>query len=173
MTLPVPATVAVGDKETAALWNGQVRDPMTFWQNPPRCSLYQTGATNMTTGVGAAMLFDTELYDTDGMHSTASLTSRITIVTPGMYHVEGIIGFASNATGWRLLQLEKNGAVLTGTRLAAASGTTHIQQVSFDVPGLVAGDYLELFGTQTSGSTLASQTGAASTMFSARWVAAS
>jgi hypothetical protein len=118
------------------------------------------------------MLFDTEQYDSDGMHSTSSNTGRITATTAGLYSVRFNLAFAANATGIRTASLRKNGTEVTFARTPATSAGIAACGGAFDVY-LAAGDYLELWGTQTSGGALASSAGASGTTMQARWVAAS
>lgn len=122
----------------------------------PRVRLRHSVAQTITTGVFTVLAFDTEVYDTDGMHSTVTNTSRITIVTPGLYSFGGSIEYASNATGnYRSLWIQRNG-VETETRFvtqpAQDTSATYLsasQRSFFD-----AGEYLEMFAQQDSGGNL-------------------
>ena len=71
----------------------------------------------------------------------------------GLWEVIGLVGFASNGTGYRLARLARNGAFLDSSQLPATPGTTHAQQV---VTGAVlnAGDVLTLTALQNSGGAL-------------------
>ena len=172
-TVPTTQTIAVGEKNLAAEYNSFIRDAMSFLLNPPRCQLYQTATTNMSTsGTASVILFDTEQYDTDSMHSTSSNTSRITCNAAGLYVVEATLGFAANATGFRRLDLRKNGGATPFAAVSHAAAPTLSTGVSVTAEvQLSVGDYIEMFGTQTSGGALASVAAIAWTSFSARWVA--
>lgn len=180
MAVPVEDTLAVGGKITAAWANADVRDAIDFLLDPPRVKAYQgtTPTTAATSGTAQLILWDTEQYDTDSMHSTSVNTSRLTIVTGGMYDIKTSLYCVANATGWRQIEVRKNsgGSAVGGTQLAqfrAATSPTSSAWVGGDLDEpLVAGDYIECFFTQTSGGSLASVVGQSFSWFSARWVAA-
>ncbi len=170
-TVPTTDTVSVGEKITAANYHTYTRDAVAFLIAPPRCSVYQTATTSCGNGSATVILFDTEAYDTDTMHSTSSNTGRITATTTGLYTVYGQVCMASNATGTRTLSLLKNGATtLANARLQSVIATNAYIDLEIDVQ-MTAGDYVELTMTQTSGGALATVAGAGNTWFQARWVA--
>lgn len=170
-SVPTPRTFVAGEIETAAYLNslGQV---LTFLQNPPRCSIWNNAAANtLTSGSGAAVSFDSELYDTDGMHSTTASTSRITAQTPGLYEIKANIDFGNNSTGTRQIAIYKNGAAVafdSDGAMAAADVLFLAKEVY-----LAAGDYVECWALQTSGANLTLPTGSSVLWMSARWVAVS
>jgi len=170
-TVPTTDTVSVGEKITAANYNTYTRDAVAFLIAPPRTSVYQTATTTCTTGVATTILFDTETYDTDTMHSTSSNTGRITATTTGLYTVYAQVCMASNATGTRTLALVKNGATtIANARLQSVIATNAYVDLEVDVQ-LTATDYVEVTMTQTSGGNLATVAGLGNTWFQARWVA--
>lgn len=171
-TIPSPPTFTVQQKLTAALMNTNVRDAINFLTAPPLCVLTHSATQTLTTATVTPIVFDTEATDTDGMHSTASNTSRITAVTAGYYLVAGHIPFAANATGGRHGWLSLNG---TTTRIAWASATsvTAATITSLAMSGAVflnVGDYVELMGYQTSGGNLATDITTGSARLTALWV---
>lgn len=181
-TLPGTHTVAVGDKITASDENTYVRDAVTFLSDVPRVSCYQgaTGTTAGTSGTAALMLWDSEQYDTDSMHSTSTNTSRVTINTTGLYAVSVSVFWAANATGFRDVEIRKNagGAVGSGTGLAkfraAATATLGGWVGGTCYLPLVGGsDYIECFALQTSGGSLATTVGSQFTTWTVTWVARS
>ena len=180
-TVPTTHTVAVGDFVTASDENTFVRDAMAFVIAPPRCKVYQgaTGTTAGTSGTAALMLWDSEQYDTDSMHSTSTNTSRIAINTNGLYEIKVSVFWAANATGFRDVEVRKNsaGAVGSGTGLDKfrnpATATLGGWVGGSLEESLVAGDYIEFFALQTSGGSLATTVGLQFTWASIRWVATS
>jgi hypothetical protein len=174
-TVPAPRTWAASDL-TTTIFNGTtgIKGPLDFLLNPPRCRLYQTATTSMPSGTATAILFDTEEDDTDSMHSTSTNTSRIVCNAAGLYQVIATLGFAGNATGYRRVDLRKNGGPtpFATVSVQAASSLSSAVQVVAKVP-LAVGDYVEMYGTQNSGSALASVAGADWTKFEAQWVALS
>lgn len=117
---------------------------------------HSTTQSITTSGTAQALVFDTEAYDTDAYHSTVSNTSRLTAPVTGKYHIEGVINYASNATGNRRAQVRLNGTttIASGTdTVSANSGFTTFAHVACDY-SLAAGDYVELMATQNSGGAL-------------------
>lgn len=178
-TVPTTHTVAVGDKITAADENTYVRDAVAFLVAVPRLSVYASAGQTLTTNTVTLITFDSELYDTDSMHSTSTNTSRLVVNTTGLYTVNIGITYASNATSWRYLHVRKNsgGSGAGGTSvyqsffsgLATSNNNT---TATFDI-SLTAGDYLEVFGSQNSGGNLATVGGSLATFAQLRWVATS
>lgn len=180
MAVPSTHTVAVGDKQTAADENTYVRDAVGFYKEVPRVFVYQgtTGTTAGTSGTAALVLWDTEQYDTDTMHSTSTNTSRLVATTVGTYDVKVCVVWAANATGWRQVEIRKNaagsssgGTAIAQFRVPATATLAGLVFGSVDAP-LAATDYLECFVTQTSGGSLATTVGQSFTWASMRWVAA-
>lgn len=178
-TVPTVHTVAVGDKITAADENTYVRDAVSYLLNPPRIHAYAGSTQTLTTATITVLTFDTENWDTDGMHSTSSNTSRLVVVTTGLYACNFGVTFATNATSWRYLNIRKNAAGASGGGTSVYQGFTSGLAVSnnnitasFDV-SLNAGDYLEVFASQNSGGNLATVAGSLATFGQMRWVASS
>jgi hypothetical protein len=142
--------------------------------DPPRCRLTHASAQSTTSGTGLALLFDTEVVDDGGLHSTSSNTSRITIPSDGggFYVINGNVEFASNATGHRQLAVRLNGSTtIANVRIPAVNGAVTIVSIS-TMYSLADGDYIELLALQSSGGALnVNSTGDYSPIFSAVWVA--
>jgi hypothetical protein len=113
-------------------------------------------AQSIATGTTTALAFDTERYDTDAIHDTATNNSRLTCTAAGKYKVWGGVGFQSNNTGYRQVWARINGVVsgeLAPLRTQAVQGADHYIAYS-QVADLIAGDYVELMVHQTSGGAL-------------------
>lgn len=179
-TVPTPDTAAVGGRIKAGVWNDDVRDAVNFLLNPPTCRVYQGSAgTTLATATATLLPFDTESWDTDASHSTSTNPSRLTAVTAGKYLVVAQVSYAANATGQRYVTLRKNSA-------GSGTGGTLVDRVSVDAVGSgstsvfcvtevwlsTAGDYLEVFGEQSSGGNLATNTGASASFASMTWQSA-
>lgn len=149
-----------------------------FILDPPRCHAYCTASTSVPTGTDTLIPFAAEAYDTDGMHSTSSNTSRVIAQTTGLFLVTASIAFSVNLTGGRSLAIRKNaagnssGGVGIGGNTAQA--TAYFGQVmsTFYVQ-MTAGDYLEMFAQQVSGSTLTIVGGTFATFMQMQWAARS
>ena len=129
------------------------------------CVLQRTADQTITTATDTAITFPagsvTEELDTDGFHSTASNTARVTIPAggDGWYDVGGTVLFATDATGIRALWVEKNGTAGAGTSVAATrvsgESTAAVAITASGIVLLAAGDYVALGVLQTSGGNLA------------------
>lgn len=120
------------------------------------CRLFHSVAQTIESGVTTTLAFDSESYDTDGMHSPTVLNNRITMQTAGKYRITAQISWAINPTGKRVVYLRKNEAVLIGlTSMNAVSmaGSSSIQTVSV-IYDFAVGEYVEVQVAQDSGGQL-------------------
>lgn len=172
MAYTTPKTWTAGEIVTAANMNQQVRDNISFLANPPACRVYNNANISTTSGASAlALTFNSERYDTDGMHSTSVNTDRITINTAGLYVITADVWFASNATGRRAAFVNLNGIVtITGLVISATNGDDTDMNLATTYK-LAAGDYLQVLVQQNSGGALNVRgVGNVSPEFSATWV---
>lgn len=160
MTIPVsPAAQVVGGPAPAA-WANSVKAQLDYLLAPstfPIAVLRQTVPQNIPNNAYTGVLLDTEDYDTDGGHSTATNTSRYVGKTEGFYNVSGVTALAANATGQRLAAIGLNGAPLPGVAGGpVASAVTGLRvNVGHRVVFLNGStDYLELMAFQDCGGTL-------------------
>jgi hypothetical protein len=145
-------------------------DDIAFLANPPKVRLRATAAQNIATGSITAINFAVEDYDTQGLHSTSSNTSRITIVTAGTYTFKGGVLFGSSAGGtYRYVDFLKNGVSLHGgIKVPPVADCSLI--ISVDL-ALSAGDYVQFRAGQDTGADLSvNDASHQRTFFSARWV---
>lgn len=122
-------------------------------------NVYASGAQTTTTGAWFSVLFDSETFDTDTIHSVASNTHRLTATTAGKYLIIGEIEWAANATGQRDLQICLNGAPGAGTQMARVRAVPHASlltmiQISC-IYDLAATNWVGLYAFQNSGGDLA------------------
>lgn len=97
---------------------------------------------------------NSERYDNDTIHDTASNTSRLTAKTAGLYAIGGNVVFATNTTGRRLARLLVNGATVIGqVEIPPTSGGEASIQVTADYQ-LAVNDWVELQAFQSSGGAL-------------------
>jgi hypothetical protein len=128
------------------------------WATPASSGFVGCSVSNVTnSSVSAAnntvtvIPFDTEAYDTDGFHSTATNTSRMTIPAGkgGKYICTGKFRWDTNTTGTRFITFVINGTDQDYNNLqpyAASPYSTHTAVFS-----LSAGDYIEIAAYQDSG----------------------
>lgn len=172
-----PRTWAPRTKVTAAILNAELSGNLNQIASPPYCNLYATAATTMTTaGTVYAVAFDGEVADTESMHSTSTNTSRITIVTAGLYHIEGGAGVIAQTLANRfqvMVLLDGSAVRQTYTSIyVPPSGTMtgHFgARVSLFVR-LTVGQYVEL-GVRSSIASVPTEIGTAAQSFlQARWM---
>lgn len=171
-TIATPPTFGANGNVPTTYLN-QMRDILNALLNPPICEVIQTVAQSIPNA-GTALLWDTEIVDTDGMHSTTTNTSRVTIQTPGRYLLGGAVCFTANATGRRGSWWSVNGVALSGGEAIYASPSAGNPTTSARMRAIYlnAGDYLELFAFQDSGGALATSVafGQQQASMTARWI---
>jgi len=116
----------------------------------------KSATQSLTTGVAAAITFDTEAFDTQGFHSTSVSTDLFTIPTggAGLYHIQYSICFDANATGLRQAVIWKNGSALAATRVSPAPAGEYTQISVSTIDVAAGGDTYQLQCLQTSGGAL-------------------
>lgn len=156
---------------TAAQLNTHVRDNLTFLHTFRGCSAYKAADMNIADSTFTDFLMDTELFDTDGFHSTSVNTNRFTVPTglAGYYQISGEVAWAGSAVGLRQARIYLNNT----TQISADRMNPGSNQQTFPCTTLyhlVVGDYVTWSVYQSSGGTLAAQGGSAATMFRMAWL---
>ena len=138
------------------------------------CDLYKSAVQSISTGVWTAVTFDTEVYDTNSLHSTTTNTSRITIPTglTGKYLFTGNIVFSASATGVRGINLYKDGSTYKEIFMDSASSSYSTIQSWSIITSAVAGSYYETFVYQESGGSINLNNGTAATSFQIQYLGA-
>ena len=108
-------------------------------------------ATTKVTFNTASSTPTTDSYDPQAWFDNAN--DRIVIGQAGFYAISANVGFATNATGRRLVQIYVNGADRGGVQVGASATATTILSPSTNVY-LAVNDYVEVFATQQSGGAL-------------------
>lgn len=154
---------------------GQSGTPITG--SPPACRVYHNANQSITNAVVTVVAFNSERYDTDTMHDTATNNSRITIKTAGLYIVTFTAVFAVGTDYTMTDQwFRMNGA----TPLAVGAKQQSNAGVSAS-PGLnvttiykfAVNDYIEVMVEQRNGVPNARNLAAAgnySPEFAATWI---
>lgn len=117
--------------------------------------VYNSGDTSINHATATSLTFDTQRYDTDGIHSLIANTSRLTCQTAGKYVINGNIRWAANAVGSRIIIINLNGItgiaqIIINTTIGAAKTDMNITTI-YD---LAVSDYVELQVYQDSGGAL-------------------
>lgn len=148
-----------------------------FLANPPACRVTHNTTQSIPSGFWTALTFNTEFFDTGGLHSTSSNPTRITIVQPGLYLFTMTIGYSSNSTGRRLFGLRKNGTGTSGategllqTDPSAGGSNGEAYGTITALVKMAAGDYMEAITFQTSGVALNAVVTDGVPLFSTVWV---
>ena len=110
--------------------------------------------TVIGTGSLIALAFDTETYDTDGIHSLVANTERLTCQTDGKYFICGNIAWGGNTTGVRFVGIRLNGGSWLATEEYEPESTVEASQCVTDIWNLSVSDYVELVVYQDSGGNL-------------------
>lgn len=124
-------------------------------------SLYNTTDQTVNNNATTLIAWNSETFDTDGFHDTATNNSRITIPSgkAGKYLLNVIITWQGNTTGNRRIIVYKNGAQITTNTTTIHSvvdtGTAN-SNTNFhtNVLDLAVGDYIQIYVFQNSGGAL-------------------
>jgi len=144
-----PVTVGANDSTLVA---DSTAGSGVAWQIQPACRAYNAAVRNPATSTWTTLSLDLERYDTDGSHSTVSLTSRLTVPTngDGIYHIGGTAVFdtstlAAGTSGRYGVRILLNNATVLAQHYdeAAMQSDDFCLTISADY-GLVATDFVEL-----------------------------
>lgn len=103
-------------------------------------------------------------------HSNTTNNTRYTIQLAGTYALTAVLQFSGNSTGQRFGCFFRNGSAIAATVVEAGAGGTNPVPVVLPPwqQACAVGDYLEVGGSQNSGSTLT--VGTAGTYFSVEFL---
>jgi hypothetical protein len=121
---------------------------------PPSCYAYNNANQSIANAAWTTLAFNSEKFDTDGMHDLVTNNHRLTCVTTGKYIACAGLKFFGNAAGVRILSLNVNGARSFGyvDTLPNANDVTGMNATI--IVHLVAGDILTVDVWQNSGGAL-------------------
>lgn len=118
------------------------------------CRVHKAAAQTISNNLAQALTFDTEDRDDGGFHEGVTHPTRLTAPVDGWYLVWAGVLFASNTTGYRMLQVIQDG----GAPIARNALTTPIAGVGYvtvsTVVYLAATSYVEIYAYQNSGGDL-------------------
>lgn len=114
------------------------------------------GATNQTVGHDSFSVVSlTRAVEVNGMTFS---TGRLTATRAGLYLVTGKVAFTHHISGRRMTDIWKNGSAANGSvgmiSIAPVSSPAMRTPVQTQLVRLAVGDYLQLAGYQSSGTTL-------------------
>lgn len=135
----------------------------------PAFSAYAGTTTSFTNSVGTKVVFNTEEYDTANCYATAN--SRFTPNIAGYYQVSAGNTFATNGTNSRWLYLHKNGSVYKAISWTKGDSTNFSQLYgSCEIYLNGTTDFIEIYSSQNSGSTLSNNAAASDVYFQAAMI---
>lgn len=119
-----------------------------------RARVYNSVDQSVAHNTDATPTFDTESFDNASWHSTVSNTGRLTAPSAGAVLLHGMVRWSGNATGYRQLELVKNGASIVASRKENVAGTDDFTQEIWLLQDAAAADYWTLQVKQNSGVAL-------------------
>lgn len=136
-------------------WGDAVRDAIMWLANPPKVHVYHSVAQSITNVTLTASAFNTERYDTDTIHDTATNNSRLTCKTAGTYSIGGNVSWEAAAAGtYRLCRIRLNGSTIIASSVSAPSAFAAVStdlNVTVDY-ALAVNDYVELVVQHNAGA---------------------
>ncbi|MAF43780.1 MAG: hypothetical protein CMI54_06400 [Parcubacteria group bacterium] len=120
----------------------------------PAVRVYNSANIELANTTMTALTFDSERFDTDAMHSTASNTSRLTCVTAGKYLITANISFLGDTTGGRKVYLRINGDTYIAMQNAQNLASEAVDIECSTLYAMSATDYAEVVVIQSSGAAL-------------------
>lgn len=176
MPYTTPSTITTGQLVTATLMNNEWAGNISFLANPPACRVYNSTDISVPHITLTPMTFDSERFDTNSMHSTVSLTSRITFNTAGMYVVTFCGGIVAG-TDYTMVSsyLRLNGGNFIGTQVVGtvAVADDHVYTTVTATYKFAVNDYVEAYVFHRNGAAAARSVKAIpnrSPEFSAAWI---
>lgn len=121
------------------------------------CRAYNNTTQSIPNSTVTALTLNSEEFDTDGIHSTVSNTSRMTIPSglAGKWYFHAMTDIASGGSaGVRAIWFYKNGASLRGTASLMPSTNSNVKPHTSCIVDLAVGDYIEAVVFQSSGGSL-------------------
>ena len=161
---------AAGDFVTDVMWDELV-DALNFLANRPACRVYHSAAQSLANNTDTTLAFNSERYDTDSMHDTVTLNSRVTFNKAGLYTLFATLDFAANATGIRVAYIMLNATTTLALDIRNASSADVTSLTLATTYKFAAGDHVILVAKQTSGGALnVSSAGNRTPEFGATWI---
>jgi hypothetical protein len=162
------AAGAVGSSEVA---NGSL-GTADFQSLIPAARVTRTGAQNIPRNSVTTLTFNSERYDTIGMHSQTTNLSRLTAPVRGIYAVTAQVRWEGVGSGIRCLDLRRSGAEVVAAQCWDAPTIVDPDQNVSTMVSLAPGDFVEVRALQSCCDTLPILKGSAfSPEFSMTWLA--
>lgn len=171
-----PSSIGLAGSNSEGAATSFARSNHIHAYNPPACRVYNTAAETLVNNTALALSFNTERYDTDTMHSTASQTSRITFNTAGVYDFGASVSVTGEADYTSVVvDIRLNGTTVLARDRLLSDGAFSSNQPVLSVGAqwkFSAGDYIEVVVTQENTSANSETTVAGGAPFSPEFWAA-
>lgn len=121
----------------------------------PAARITKAAAQSIPNNVLTASAFDTVTFDSAGMASLSAV--RLTAPVDAIYLAAGAVGWATNGTGVRLMNLYKPGGILIQSNVVTPAASDPTRQNLSDTVFLKRGEYIEASVYQNSGGVLGTE----------------
>ena len=155
------------DTGLSLIYDGSAWVSPSVTHKPPSVKLERTTGQVVYDASAAIMVWDSEVWDTDGMHDNAINQDRITVNTPGIYLVIGAVRYSAGVSDDSSVTIWLNGSTFIVRDEGGPANTAGGRTVSAFV-NMNANDYLHLQVYQNN-SANTSRTTTSGTFFSAMW----
>jgi hypothetical protein len=153
MTWVDPESRDTGELITAAIWNQDVVANTQWLKDtfPGGISawVYNNANISWPTNSYITAVFNSELWDTSGFHSTTSNTHLLTAPQDGLYLVGATLHFSQ--TDHFRVRIYKNGSIRIGD--SSGGGRVSYGCNVMAIANLAEGDYITVLGYHEEGST--------------------
>lgn len=176
MSYSTPRTWVAGEYPTAAEFNQDIRDNISFLANPPACRAYHNAAQSIPNNADTTVAFNSERFDTATMHDTVTNNSRITIPIAGLYLLTftgEFVAAADYQTHYAFFMLNGTTPIGVGTAGAVTTAGPGCLVGASAVYKFAAGNYVEVKVRQNNSAAAArnlNSSGNYSPEFTAVWL---
>jgi N-acetylneuraminic acid mutarotase len=123
-------------------------------ENKPAVRVYHNTTQSIPHNTNTTLAFNSERFDTDAMHDTATNNSRLTAKTAGVYIITGTVELDANATGVRTVVISHNGVTPIAIQTVPGIGSNTAQISISAIYNFAVNDFVTLQVYQTSGVAL-------------------
>lgn len=120
----------------------------------PGCAIYNSSNISIPNNTITEVTFDTDISDFFGMHSTTTDTGKVILPLDGSYIFVFQAQWAADSSGKRLFELYRDGEMFADSVFDPGGGFTINQQVMGILLDGEADDEIQVYVTQTSGSSV-------------------